>query len=81
MRPTDYWLRNCYATFMHDPAGLALLDRIGARRVMWSSDYPHPESTFGYTKTTIQTILDACPADEAKAILGGTAVEVFDLDR
>ena len=47
--PSWYWFNHCYATFMTDPAGLELLHRIGADRVMWSSDYPHQESTFGYT--------------------------------
>ena len=45
--PSWYWFNHCYATFMTDPAGLELLHRIGPDRVMWSSDYPHQESTFG----------------------------------
>ncbi len=29
-----------YASFMVDPLGLEMIDRIGVDRVMWSSDYP-----------------------------------------
>jgi predicted TIM-barrel fold metal-dependent hydrolase len=78
-RPSHYWFEHCYATFMNDAAGLAMLDRIGAERVMWSTDYPHHESTFGYSSRSMQCVLDATSADEATAILGGTATDVFDL--
>jgi predicted TIM-barrel fold metal-dependent hydrolase len=77
--PRHYWRNNCYATFIHDPVGLRLLDIIGADRVMWSSDYPHVEGNFGYTRETIKAVLDAVTPDEARMILGGTAIRVFDL--
>jgi predicted TIM-barrel fold metal-dependent hydrolase len=76
--PSWYWSNHCYATFMTDPAGLELLHRIGADRVMWSSDYPHQESTFGYTRSAIQAVFDAAPSvEDAQKILGKTALEVF----
>ena len=78
--PSWYWRAHCYATFMTDPVGLSLLDRIGADRVMWSSDYPHQESTFGYTRSAIQAVFDKCSLEDAQKILGKTALEVFGLD-
>ena len=60
-----------------DPAGLELLHRIGADRVMWSSDYPHQESTFGYTRSAIQAVFDATTVENAQLILGKTALDVF----
>ena len=77
--PSWYWFNHCYATFMTDPAGLELLHRIGADRVMWSSDYPHQESTFGYTRSAIQAVFDATSVENAQLILGKTAAKVFDL--
>jgi predicted TIM-barrel fold metal-dependent hydrolase len=77
--PRHYWKNNCYATFMHDPIGLRLLDIVGADRVMWSSDYPHVEGSFGYTRETMRAVLDATTEDEARMILGGTAVRLFGL--
>jgi predicted TIM-barrel fold metal-dependent hydrolase len=64
---------------MTDPAGLDLLHRIGPGRVMWSSDYPHQESTFGYTRSAIQAVFDATSVENAQKILGKTAIEVFHL--
>jgi predicted TIM-barrel fold metal-dependent hydrolase len=77
--PSYYWRKNCYATFMQDPAGLAMIDRIGADRAMWSSDYPHNESTFGYTRSAIKSIFDATSEADAKLIAGGNAVRVLGL--
>lgn len=78
--PRHYWHNNCYTTFMHDPAGLRMLDVVGADRVMWSSDYPHLESTYGFGWNAIQSVLDATDEDQARAILGGTAMNLFKLD-
>lgn len=78
-RPSEYWSKHCWATFMHDPAGLALLDRIGADRVMWSSDYLHNEGTFGYSAQVMEEILDIAGAENARKMLGETAIEVFNL--
>jgi predicted TIM-barrel fold metal-dependent hydrolase len=79
LRPTDYWRRNCYATFMADSLGLKLLDYIGADRVLWAADYPHMESTAGITRSVIDEIVASVSEADAKKILGGNAIELFDL--
>jgi predicted TIM-barrel fold metal-dependent hydrolase len=81
LRPTDYWQRNCFATFMSDPIGLKLIDYIGGGRILWSQDYPHNEGTLGYTRASIREIVDAVKPSVARNILGGTAIELFDLPR
>lgn len=77
--PSYYWRNNCYATFMVDPAGLEMMHRIGADRCMWSSDYPHNESTLGYTRSAVQDVFDRCTEEDAKKIVGGNAVRLFGL--
>lgn len=79
--PSYYWHNNCYATFMTDPSGLEQLHRIGADRVMWASDYPHSEGTFGYTRDAVQQVFDAVGnLETAQAILGKTAVALFNME-
>jgi predicted TIM-barrel fold metal-dependent hydrolase len=78
--PRYYWEKNLYATFVSDRAGLRLIDEIGADRVMWSNDYPHQESVYGVGWSAIQEVVDAVPEADARKILGGTALELFDLD-
>ncbi len=78
--PSWYWRNHCYASFMTDPVGLQTIDRIGVDTAMWSSDYPHQESTFGYTSSAIQAVFDAVPnVEDAQKILGKTAIELFDM--
>ncbi len=78
--PSWYWHHHCYATFMTDPPGLELLHRIGADRVMWSSDYPHQESTWGYTRSAIDAVFAATTVENAQAIVGKTALKVFNME-
>lgn len=78
--PSWYWRNHCYATFMTDPVGLQVIDRIGPETAMWSSDYPHQESTFGYTRSAIQAVFDSIPnVEDAQKILGKTALDVFNM--
>jgi predicted TIM-barrel fold metal-dependent hydrolase len=77
--PSHYWFNNCWATFMVDPAGLELIHRIGADRALWSSDYPHNESTLGYTRSAVAAVFDATDEESAKKIVGGNAIELFGL--
>jgi predicted TIM-barrel fold metal-dependent hydrolase len=77
--PSWYWFNHCYATFMSDAAGLDLLPRIGAERVMWSTDYPHNESTWGYSRSAAQAVFDATDVATAQRIVGGTALDLFDM--
>jgi len=60
-----------------DAVGLEMLYRIGADRVMWSSDYPHQENTFGYTRSAIEAVFRAVSVADAQRILGKTALELF----
>jgi predicted TIM-barrel fold metal-dependent hydrolase len=77
--PSYYWWKNCYATFQEDPIGLELLKYTGVHKVLWASDYPHPESTLGYTAQTIRDIFDATDEASAKAVVGGNAAEIWGL--
>ncbi|MGZ5930986.1 MAG: amidohydrolase family protein [Rhizomicrobium sp.] len=78
--PSWYWRNHCYATFMTDPAGLELLHRVGPETVMWSSDYPHQESTFGYTRSSIDAVFKATSVANAQMILGKTALKLFKME-
>jgi predicted TIM-barrel fold metal-dependent hydrolase len=75
--PSDYWFRQCYATFMDDPRGVDQLDHIGVDRVLWSSDYPHPEGTRGETRELMDRLRGQLGADKADAILGGNAAKLL----
>ncbi len=67
--PRYYWEHNMYASFMVDPLGLDLVDRIGVDKVMWSTDFPHNESTYGYSSESLRYVVDAVGVEAATAIV------------
>ncbi len=78
--PAHYWNTHMYASFMVDPLGLGLLDRIGADRVMWSTDFPHNESTFGYSGQSLAQAVEAVGAEAAPDVVGGNVKRYLGLD-
>ncbi len=74
-----YWDTHMYSSFMYDPLGLDLVDRIGIDRVMWSSDFPHNESTFGYSEKSLAAVVGAVGPEEAAQVVSGNVVEFLGL--
>ncbi len=66
-----YWDTHMCASFMVDPLGLKLIDEIGVDKVMWSSDYPHNESTFGYSEKSLAAVVGAAGPENAVRIVSG----------
>jgi uncharacterized protein len=54
MKPSDYWHRQCYATYQTDRIGIRLIDEIGEDNVMWGSDFPHPDGVWPDSQEYIQ---------------------------
>ena len=77
--PSWYWRHHCYATFMTDPVGLSLLDRIGADRVMWSSDYPHQNSTWPRSREVIARDLAGLDAAQRQKLVQGNVARLYGL--
>lgn len=46
MKPSDYWRRQCKATFQYDTIGAKLVDDMGVESLMWGSDYPHGDGVW-----------------------------------
>ncbi len=68
--PEHYWRSNMSASFMVDPLGLEMIDRIGVERAFWSTDYPHNEGTLGYTRTSLRSVVETVGVDKAVKIVG-----------
>jgi hypothetical protein len=47
---------------------------------MWGWDYPHAEGTFPYSREAYRLLFADLTDDEIRAILGGTAAEVYGFD-
>jgi predicted TIM-barrel fold metal-dependent hydrolase len=71
-----YWRTHMYSSFMVDPLGLSLIDQIGADKIMWSSDFPHNESTFGYSRRSLSSVVDAVGPERAEKVVSAN-VQAF----
>jgi predicted TIM-barrel fold metal-dependent hydrolase len=78
--PQYYWENHMMASFVVDPLGLELIDRIGADRVMWSTDFPHNESTYGYSNQSLASVVDAVGAQAAVAIVSSNVKRYLGVD-
>ncbi|HXX90068.1 MAG TPA: amidohydrolase family protein [Acidimicrobiales bacterium] len=74
-----YWDNHMYSAFMLDPLGLDLVDRIGIDRVMWSSDFPHNESTFGYSERSLAAVVDSVGPEDAARIVSRNVLDFLGL--
>lgn len=68
-----YWDNHMMASFVVDPLGLELIDKIGVDRAMWSTDFPHNESTYGYSGESLASVVAAVGPEAAKAIVADNA--------
>ncbi len=74
-----YWDTHMYSSFMVDALGLDLIDQIGADRVMWSTDFPHNESTFGYSEQSLAAVVQAVGPEEAVGIVSTNVLDFLGL--
>jgi len=66
----EYFAKNFWVSFwFEDNAPKHLLDAIGVDRVMWSTDFPHNESTYGYSNESLATVVSAVGPDDAVKIV------------
>jgi predicted TIM-barrel fold metal-dependent hydrolase len=78
--PQHYWDEHMVASFMVDPLGLELIDRVGVDRAMWSTDFPHNESTYGYSTESLASVVDAVGVEAAVPIVGSNIRRYLRLD-
>ncbi|MCE2391888.1 MAG: amidohydrolase [Proteobacteria bacterium] len=75
--PSEYFKRQVYATFMEDPVGLRERHEIGVENIMWSSDYPHSETTWPDSKKLTDEWFDGFPEDERRKIVFENAQRLY----
>ena len=75
--PKEILFEQVYTSFMHDVSAVSTLMSTGYRNIMWGSDYPHVEGTFGHTQETLHGLFDDVPADVQHRITIGTFLDLF----
>jgi len=81
MKPSDYWRRQCRATFQFDRIGAKLIDDIGVETLMWGSDYPHPDGVWPESSKYIAEQFGHLPEDVTRKITCENAGRFYGLMR
>ena len=69
MKPSDYWRRQCFATFQSDRIGIKMIDELGEDNIMWGSDFPHPDGVWPDSSEVIaKEMSHLSPATRRKVI-------------
>lgn len=69
--------RNAYLTFMRDRSGILSRAITGVDNLMWSTDYPHLDSTWPKSREMIDRLVGDIPEDEAHKIIAGNAARLY----
>jgi predicted TIM-barrel fold metal-dependent hydrolase len=78
--PSHYFRQNVYLTFVDEPDAVRHAhDRLGIENIMWSSDYPHPVSSWPRSQETVDQMFQAVPAAERELVVAGNAARVWKL--
>jgi predicted TIM-barrel fold metal-dependent hydrolase len=76
--PSEYLRRQVSFTFIpFDTWWVPIRDRIGVDRILWSSDYPHTESTWPNSRKVVEEMFQGVPEDEQQQMAGGNAAQLF----
>jgi predicted TIM-barrel fold metal-dependent hydrolase len=79
MRPSEYWRRQCKATFQFDRIGTRLIDEIGLETLMWGSDYPHGDGVWPESSRYIAEQFGHLPPDVTAKIVCENAGRLYGL--
>ncbi len=75
--PSEYLYEQVYASFQHDASAVLASSAMGWKNVMWGSDYPHWEGTFGHTQKTLHELFDDVDAQTSHRVRIGAFHELF----
>jgi predicted TIM-barrel fold metal-dependent hydrolase len=69
LKPSEYFRRQLYATFIDDPFGIAHRNDIGADNLLWSSDFPHSATFWPHSRDKIAKDFCGLTEEEKRKIL------------
>ena len=79
MKPSDYWRRQCKATFQFDRIGTQMIHEIGEDTLMWGSDYPHGDGVWPESSKYIEEQFGHLPAPTVRKIVCENAGKFYGL--
>lgn len=82
MKPSEYFARNCWlsASALFDEGSMAVRHEIGMDRIMWGTDFPHPEGCWPRTHEKMKQYMTGIAEDDLTKLLGANAVNCYNLN-
>lgn len=78
--PSFYYRRNVHLTFIDEALGLhRVRDLLGVENLLWSTDFPHPVTSWPNSRRIVEEQFAEVPAGERELILSGNATRVWNL--
>jgi len=78
--PSHYFHRNVFLTFIDEPNAVRdANERLGIENVMWSSDYPHPVSSWPNSRAIIDRMFRGVDEQDRRLVLSGNAARIWNI--
>lgn len=75
--PKETLYTQVYASFQHDETAVAAYTAMGYKNVLFGSDYPHMEGTFGHTQETLRNLFDGVDDEARYRMTIGAFLDLF----
>ena len=79
LTPSEYFHRNMAVTFMDDEFGLQQRHDLGVENILWSTDFPHPATTWPNSQKVVERQFAEVPEGERNLICAGNASRLYGL--
>jgi predicted TIM-barrel fold metal-dependent hydrolase len=81
-KPSEVFKRQCYISFDPDEEALAYTANskyVGADRIVWASDYPHPDAKIPGIVRELEEATESLTDDQRSLIFGENAARLYDI--
>jgi uncharacterized protein len=80
--PSEYFRRQCWISFDADESLLAFTANsplVGAERIVWASDYPHPDAKFPGTTDELYENIESLNLEQQRQIAGKSSEALYSI--
>jgi len=84
MLPSEYFRRQCWISFDTDESTLAFTASsrlVGADRIIWASDYPHPDAKYPGTTRELRAATKMLSPEDQARVYGENAADLYALPK
>ncbi len=79
MKPSDYFRRQGYVTYQQDKFLEPIVPLIGEDRIMWGSDYPHPDCLWPESHSILADNLGKFPESTQRKIVHDNVAKLYNI--